>query len=79
MLATSSLASVVMIANVRIGLGEGGLIEGQNVVIEFRWARGEYDRLPAMAAELGAYPSDCVSGVNWKKIRAPFGQQGVWV
>src|SRR5215831_12743816 len=34
------------------GLSEGGLIEGENVGIEFRWARGAYNRLPAMAAEL---------------------------
>jgi putative ABC transport system substrate-binding protein len=34
------------------GLAEGGFVQGQNVVIEFRWARGEYDRLPAMAADL---------------------------
>jgi putative ABC transport system substrate-binding protein len=36
----------------RRGLGEGGLIEGENVAIEFRWARGAYQELPAMAAEL---------------------------
>src|SRR5262249_55368644 len=34
------------------GLAEGGGGEGQNVAIEFRWARGRYDLLPAMAAEL---------------------------
>lgn len=36
----------------RKALNESGLIEGQNVAIEFRWAEGHYDRLPALAAEL---------------------------
>jgi len=44
--------SVNVVAAFRRGLGEGGLIEDKTVVIEFRWARGEYDRLPALAAEL---------------------------
>jgi len=44
--------SAHLVAAFRRGLAEGGFVEGQNVATEFRWANGDYDRLPAMAADL---------------------------
>src|SRR5690242_15903179 len=44
------------VAAVRRGLNEVGFSEGRNLAIEFRWAEGRYERLPAMAAELARRP-----------------------
>jgi len=44
--------SAHLIEAFRRGLSEGGFVAGQNVAIEFRWAHGQFDLLPAMASEL---------------------------
>jgi putative tryptophan/tyrosine transport system substrate-binding protein len=46
------------------GLREAGYVEGQNVVIERRWAENYYDRLPALAAELVSRKVDLIVAIN---------------
>jgi putative tryptophan/tyrosine transport system substrate-binding protein len=48
----SPTESADVVAAFRRGLSEAGFVEGQNLVIAFRWAEGRYDRLPALAADL---------------------------
>ena len=44
--------SAYLVAAFRQGLAEAGFIEGQTIAIEFRWAQGDYSRLPVLAGEL---------------------------
>jgi putative tryptophan/tyrosine transport system substrate-binding protein len=62
-LGATSLSSPVYKRNVdalRDGLRDLGYIEGQNIVIEFRWADGDYDRLPELAAEIVRLKPDVI-------------------
>jgi putative ABC transport system substrate-binding protein len=45
-------ASAYQVEAFRKGLGEAGFVEGRRVAIEFRWAEGQLERLPALAADL---------------------------
>ena len=54
----------------RQGLRETGYDEGRNVAIEYRWAQGQYDRLPALAAELVGRPVNIIVSVGGSSLAA---------
>src|SRR6516162_4115890 len=64
MSARSPAEAATDLAAFRQGLGQTGYFEGKNVTIEYHWAEGHYDRLPAMAAELVARQVAVIAAVG---------------
>jgi putative ABC transport system substrate-binding protein len=59
---TAAATATHLVAAFRKGLAEAGLVEGQNIAIEYRWADNDRSRLPALAAELVRRPVDVIVG-----------------
>jgi putative ABC transport system substrate-binding protein len=53
-----------LVAAFRRGLAENGFVDGQNVTVEFRWALGNYERLPQLAAELVRLPVNVIAATG---------------
>jgi putative ABC transport system substrate-binding protein len=69
----SAESSALRVAAFRQGLSETGYVEGQNVAIEYRWAEGRYDRLPALAADLVGRKVDAIAAIGTLSTQAARG------
>jgi putative ABC transport system substrate-binding protein len=56
----SPVDASLLVTAIRQGLQETGYVEGQNLTIESRWAEGQYDRLPGLAADLASRKVDVI-------------------
>jgi putative tryptophan/tyrosine transport system substrate-binding protein len=64
-------ASARNAAAFRKGLNEDGYVEGQNVMVEYHWVEGQYDRMPSLMADLVRRPGQ----VGSRRQSCPAGRQ----
>ena len=67
---TSPAPFANLVTAFRKGLNEAGYVEGQNVTVEYRWAEGRHDRLPALVADLIRRKVDVFVGNNLAALAA---------
>jgi hypothetical protein len=64
------------LAAFRTGVEEVGFVEGKDVVIDYKWARGQFDRLPTLASELVARPAADVAAIALRQCLADDEERG---